>query len=201
MNENNNYIVITGDVIASKKHNNFTELFTNSIKKIKYPASLIHPFKIAKGDELQAIFSSDLNIPVFLRELRNYIRPLKIRIGIGMGIIDDHHKIISWESSGSAFEYSKDALEKIDQDRKFKTMLISSLKVDELANTIFLLLDSIEFSWSEAEWDAVHINKAQKVNNSIKGQESNIEELLTTAHFEEICYAERKLDLLIKSNF
>jgi hypothetical protein len=80
-------------------------------------------------------------------------------------------------------------------------MLKSGLKVDELANTIFLLLDSIEFSWSEAEWDAVHINKAQKVKNSIKEQESNIEELLKTAHFEEICYAERKLDLLIKSNF
>lgn len=197
----NNYIVITGDVIASKKHNNFIELFTDSIKEIKYPDSLIHPFKIAKGDEMQAIFNSDLNISVFLRKLRNYIRPLKIRIGIGMGSIEDDNNIISWKSSGSAFEYSRDALEMIDQDRKFKTMFKSDLKIDELTNTIFLLLDSIEFSWSVTEWDAVHINESKKLNNSIKEQDSSIEKFLKTAHFEEICYAERKLDLLIKSYF
>ena len=30
LNKNNNYIVITGDVIASKKHKAFKELFANS---------------------------------------------------------------------------------------------------------------------------------------------------------------------------
>jgi hypothetical protein len=66
-----------------------------------------------------------------------------------MGSIENDNNIISWKSSGSAFEYSSDALEMIDQDRKFKTMFKSDLKIDELTNTIFLLLDSIEFSWNE----------------------------------------------------
>jgi len=200
LNKNNNYIVITGDVIASKKHKAFKELFANSIKKIKYPDSLIHPFKIAKGDELQAVFRSDLNIAVFLRRLRNYIRPLKIRIGIGLGSIDDD-KIIPFKSSGNAFKYSRDALEKIDQNRKFKTMFKSGLKIDELTNTIFLLIDSIEFNWTKAEWAAVHINDYQKIKKMLMEEDFNIDEFLELTHIEEIKYAEQKLDLLIKSNF
>lgn len=183
MNENNNYIVITGDVIASKTHNNFNELFADSIKNIEYPDALIHPFKIAKGDEMQAVFNSNLDIPVFLRSLRNNIRPLKIRIGIGVGNVDNEKEIVSWKSSGKAFNYSEKALEKIDQDRKFKTMIKSDSKIDELINTIFLLLDTIEFNWSETEWNAV-----------------NDDEFFQSAHLEEIKYAERKIDMLIKNN-
>ncbi|MFW6281079.1 MAG: SatD family protein, partial [Halanaerobium sp.] len=154
-----------------------------SIKNIEYPDTLIHPFKIAKGDEMQAIFNSDLNIPVFLRSLRNNILPLKIRIGIGVGNLDNEKEIVSWESSGKAFCYSEEALEKIDRDRKFKTMFKSGSKIDELINTIFLLLDTIEFNWSEAEWNAV-----------------NNDEFSQSAHLEEIKYAEKQLNLLIKNN-
>lgn len=201
MKENKNYIVITGDVIASKTHNNFNELFTNSIKKIEYPDALIHPFEIAKGDEMQAVFSSDLDIPVFLRKLRNDIRPLKIRIGIGMGSIDNENEIVSWDSIGEAFSYSEDALKKIDQDRKFKTRLKTSSQIDDLANTILLLLDTIEFNWSQREWDAVHLKEENKNKDSVIDQECSINELLESAHIEEVKHAENKLDLLIKNSF
>lgn len=61
------YIVITGDVIQSRKYNNLSEKLKNKLKEINYPDNMVIPFKISRGDEIQAVFKDEaINSLLFL---------------------------------------------------------------------------------------------------------------------------------------
>ncbi len=196
-----NYVVITADVIASKKHKNFKNIFKKRVKKLDYPESMISPFEIAKGDEMQAVFSSGLDIAKYIRQLRCSMLPLKIRIGIGIGEVSDQQNIKFWKSKGKAFDFSAKALDLIDQDRKFKTKVMSESSKDEIINTIFLLLDSLEFEWNRTTWNLVNIydnsENPQKAAETLMIDDAELKCRCKNAHLEEVYHAENNLNKII----
>jgi hypothetical protein len=64
------YTVITGDVIQSRKYNNLSEKLKNKLKEINYPDNMVIPFKISRGDEIQAVFKGNLAFPNLIRQIR-----------------------------------------------------------------------------------------------------------------------------------
>jgi hypothetical protein len=76
------YTVINGDVIQSRKYNNISEILNKSLKKINYPDNMIIPFKISRGDEIQAVFKGALALPNLIRQIRYELINNDIRFGI-----------------------------------------------------------------------------------------------------------------------
>lgn len=198
------YIVITADVIASKKHKDFKNIFKRRVQNLEYPESVKCPFEIAKGDEMQAVFNSELDIPKYIRQLRYCMLPLKIRIGIGVGEVKDQKNIKVWKSEGEAFEFSAKALALIDKDRKFKTKVISDSPQDEMVNTIFLLMDALVSEWNRTTWNLVNVydnsESPQQAAETLMIDSAELKCRCKDAHLEEVYHAENNLNRIIARN-
>jgi len=198
------YIVITADVIASKKHKDFKNIFKRRVQNLEYPESVKCPFEIAKGDEMQAVFNSELDIPKYIRQLRYCMLPLKIRIGIGVGEVKDQKNIKVWKSEGEAFEFSAKALALIDKDRKFKTKVISDSPQDEMVNTIFLLMDALVSEWNRTTWNLVNVydnsESPQQAAETLMIDSAELKCMCKDAHLEEVYHAENNLNRIIARN-
>ena len=153
----NQYTVITGDVMNSRSYNNINEILTERLKNIKYPESMIVPFKISRGDEIQAVFRGYISFPQFIRQIRYILLNIDIRFGIGFGNIDEKSdEMSSWNMNGSAFYYAREALEKIEKENIFKTRFKSNSQIDKAINTILYLIDTFQLGWTDSQWGAIY---------------------------------------------
>ncbi|RAK04159.1 SatD family protein [Halanaerobium saccharolyticum] len=131
------YTVITGDVIQSRKYNKISEILKNNLKEINYPDNMVIPFKISRGDEIQAVFKGNLTFPNLIRQIRYKLNNIDIRFGIGFGEINEEiSEINSWSMNGPAFHNARESLKEIEVDNKFKTIFKSDYKIDEAINTL-----------------------------------------------------------------
>jgi len=158
------YIVITADIVESRKQKKYMKELSGKLKKLKV-SSAIMPFTVSRGDELQAVLGSFDELPAVVRRLRYIVRPLELRIGVGIGEIDTtglNRARSSWELSGEAFFNARAALEEAKSLKISRTFVKSGIEtLDTSLNTIFLLLDTIVDDWTEKQWEAVHIYEQQ----------------------------------------
>jgi hypothetical protein len=157
------HAVVTADVIGSKKlfSEGYTkESFNTSAKKYNQMMTqyILTGFSISRGDEIQGVIVNAEDIPTVVRNLRYFFLPARLRIGIGIGHIDepiDYEN--SWDMDGQAFHRARNALDTI-KDRKMPcTYVISgNPEVDATANVIYTLINAIEAKWTMPQWEAVY---------------------------------------------
>lgn len=197
------YTVITGDVIKSRNYNNINEILNERLKNIKYPENTLVPFKISRGDEIQAVFKGHMSFPKFIRQIRYKLLNLDIRFGIGFGNIDEKSdEISSWSMNGPAFYYAREALESIEKDNIYKTRFKSDNQIDEAINTILYLIDTFQSDWTDSQWEAIYYYEekgtykeaAQELNIAFQ----NVEKRCRAAKWKEINFAERSVNKIIK---
>lgn len=158
-----NYAVVTGDIIDSKTATRFDLQLKPKLREFS-SESLLTPFTLSRGDEMQAVCRVPADLPVLVRELRFYCRPFRLRIGIGIGTIDDPRASLnSWEMNGEAFYRARSSLEQVTKEKRPRTVLTSEDSRCDLAiNTIYLLMDGMMARWTEAQWEAVHFYEHYK---------------------------------------
>jgi tetratricopeptide (TPR) repeat protein len=200
------YLVITGDIIESRKSGITNEILKKKLLEIEYPDNLLAPFRLSRGDEIQAVFRGYISFPAMLRQIRYLLRPLKLRFGIGFGEIEEQSTDRnSWNMNGTAFHYAREALDIITAEDFFQTIFLSNSDYDEAINTILLLIDNFQNSWTEAQWEAVYYYEklgtykkaAEKLNIAFQ----SIGKRCKAAKWREIRYAEDIIDRIIKNMF
>ncbi|WP_419727116.1 SatD family protein [Terrisporobacter petrolearius] len=162
---------------------------------------------ISRGDEIQVFCSDIINIIEVIRQLRYYFRPLKIRIGVGIGGINTEKSDNSWNMDGEAFFKAREALDKVKiQDKKRMTYICSpNEQFDIISNSIYMLIDSLINEWSDSKWESVNAYEVyenyEKAGISIGKSRQSISNNCKTAHFEKIKQAEEDLKRIIDLYF
>lgn len=162
---------------------------------------------ISRGDEIQVFCSDIINIIEVIRQLRYYFKPLKIRIGVGIGGIYTEISDNSWDMDGQAFFKAREALDKVKiQDRKRMTYFCSSNEeFDLIANSIYMLIDGIISEWSDTKWDSINAYEIyrsyEKAGNALGKSRQSISNNCKSAHFQKIKQAEKDLKKIIQIYF
>lgn len=147
---------------------------------------LLVPFRVSRGDEVQGIASGWLLDPTIIRRLRYQLRPISVRIGIGLGFSD---AIVSnsWEMNGVPFFRAREALDSSKIKGSSSTQLKSGQPdLDPVADALLSLLDSIRATWSDQQWEAVH-KYEQQGTYALAGEAIGI----TAQAVQQRCYRAR----------
>lgn len=153
------YTVIIGDISRSKELTGQsryqTQLFLKSaIVQIneQYREFLQAPMTITKGDEFQGLVSNPSRGYEIIQALERMVFPIRIRYGLGMGIIYRMGGVLPIEMDGPAFHKANQALE-LAKKKKIDIWLVSGNEViDNLVNTVFMLITAIKSRWNERHY-------------------------------------------------
>jgi hypothetical protein len=114
------------------------------------------PYAVTAGDEFQTVASELSQIPALLFDLRRRMRPLRLRIGVGIGVISGRLRPPVNQLTGQAFEFSRAAIERTKQTRahsnKSTSFQSANEQFDLVANLIYGLHDALVGNRSEKQW-------------------------------------------------
>lgn len=169
---NNTYIAIIGDIIASKKLSDRSEVqkkLNIVLRDIntKYKNDIYSNFTITLGDEFQGLLCTGKSIMPILFEIERRVYPIKIRIGVGIGdITTDINRDISIGADGPGYYNARKAINCLKEDEKRKQTNPADIRFeilegyDELTmllNTTLTLMTVIKEVWTERQreiiWD------------------------------------------------
>ncbi len=132
-----------------------------SLAKIHLAKKLITlPYAVTAGDEFQTMTSVLDEIPSVILDLRRKLRPLVLRIGIGIGGVAERVRPPVNQMGGEAFQFARKALEDTKGTRVHRFDVLTAFRskngvFDTTANLIYGLHDTLVQSISEKQWDAI----------------------------------------------
>jgi hypothetical protein len=117
------------------------------------------PYAVTAGDEFQTVASELTEIPGLLFDLRRRMRPLELRMGIGIGVIAGRLRPPVNQLGGQAFEFARVAIEEAKGSRPHpekNTCFHSENEQFALTtNLIYTLHDALVGNLSEKQWETV----------------------------------------------
>ena len=161
--------VLIADVIGSSSTPNLRSLLTAKLRI----ASLAHqellrlPYAITAGDEFQTITAQLNGLPWLVFDLRRRLRPLQVRIGIGIGPVSSPVRPPVNELGGPAFQWARQAIvetkgghaHKFDVRTAFRS---ANADFDRVANLVYSLHDTLIRDLTEKQWQAIDAYLAKK---------------------------------------
>ena len=148
----NSYAVLIADVIGSSERGDLRGLLGQRLAmatRAHGKAKLVRlPYAITAGDEFQTILGSDARIPEVIIDLRTRLRPLQVRMGIGIGTVAGRIQAPVNRMGGEAFQLARRALERIKGSAGSKFEVLTSFEsrdktFDATANLIYALHDTL----------------------------------------------------------
>lgn len=200
------FAVITADVIDSKLYPEAIRTLRAKVQQLILPGLHVS-FTVSRGDELQGVVNDFNQIPLILRHLRFRCRPLKLRVGIGIGTVEPWEtSVTSWDMDGSAFRLARDAEESIKNVKAPKTIISSNnSSVDHIVNTIYNLTDLIVSQWTEEQWQAIFAYEScgtfEKAGEVLKISLQNVHKRCQAAHWSEVQSTENSLGKIFAQHF
>lgn len=162
--------VLVADVIDSGR----TKGLRSALSSRLHMATLAHlqekrirlPYAVTAGDEFQTVADELQEIPGLLYDLRRRMRPLKLRIGIGIGEISGRLRPPVNQLGGAAFELARKAIQEAKETRlhsEIRTRFRSeNEQFDLVLNLIYGLHDALVGDLSEKQWKTVDAYLAKK---------------------------------------
>lgn len=151
--------VVTADIIGSRKVEGAPALAGKGLSRVNrlYGNGAAVQFTLYRGDEIQGVLPGEEDLIRFIRRFRFSLRPLALRVGVGCGdITAGRGSAYSWQMDGSAFHYSRAALETIRSNRAPATCFAGDGDSKwHTVNAFYRLLDAVQNRWSEKQWRAV----------------------------------------------
>ncbi len=206
------FAALTADIIGSRKlkdqgfSRNQIEKAISQLNTAR-EAFIVSKFCLLRGDEIQGVVFPPREAIVMVRYLRFYLRPVQIRVGIGIGdITTEIDKNNPWNMDGSSFHRAREALEEIKLSRHPATF-INSLEedFDYNLNVILALMDVISNRWTDGQWEAIHayeqMGTYQKASQVLKVRPQNVAKRCQSAHWKVFSEAEKHIQKLIDLKF
>jgi len=206
---NNRFVVFTADIIDYKKCNINQTLIKEKLallNNIPFKSKVTN-FELSRGDEFQILCTISKEIPKIIRSMRYFLTPYKIRIGLGIGKIEEMLTDNSWEMSGEAFFYARNALDEISSVKDYSLVLNSSnKKLDNTINLVYKLIDSLIVNkWSAKQWEAIQYYDEYKtydiVANLLDISKSSVSQRCNSANWDIYSDAENKIAEIIMNYY
>lgn len=158
------YTVIIGDIVASKKLLNRSEVQKHLQKVLEqinneYQNMLASKFTITLGDEFQGVLTSGAKLLEIIDKIRFSVDEVTIRFGVGVG---DIYTPINYELSigadGPAYWKAREAINYIHQHNDFKR---NNLRIEidqresDLINELLGLCGYIESTWLVSQQELI----------------------------------------------
>ncbi len=158
--------VLVADVIASRTRADIHSLLSKRLRiltRMHSARKLIRlPYAVTAGDEFQTITSVLDEIPSLILDLRRKLRPLLVRVGVGIGEVTERVRPPVNKMSGEAFQFAREALENIKNNRPYKFAVLTAFRsrnavFDTTANLIYGLHDTLVQNVSEKQWETIDV--------------------------------------------
>ena len=156
--------VLIADVVHSSSRSDIRPVLTSKLRI----ASIAHldekriklPYAVTAGDEFQTVASQLHEIPGLMFDLRRRLRPLQLRIGVGIGPLAGRLRPPVNRLAGPAFQLARKAIEDIKTGRIHKFEVQTAIRsvnedFDRVANLIYGLHDTLIHALSEKQWQTI----------------------------------------------
>ena len=154
--------VVTADIMSSRKAGDYEPELKERLVSLQHP-KLVSAFSLSRGDEIQGVLEGWLRAPEIVRHLRFACRPLRLRIGIGIGLQEGPIEANPWNMNGPAFHLARLALEAAQKERHPSTVIKTGHReLDEVLNCIWGLIDIRQMRWTDKQWEAVQAYEESK---------------------------------------
>ncbi len=201
-------LVITADIISSRKHIEETRNLKVKIHDLPFPGMAM-PFLFLRGDEIQGVLREPIGLGKALRHLRQTCFPSLVRIGIGVGAIDapeESWENNSWLLSGEAFYHARDALNAVKKRKEPVTSIkTGNAEIDRLLNSLLGLIDVIRNDWTMKQWQSVTAYEEhrtyEKAGKALNLPFQNVFKHCERAYWKEIRQSEETLERFLSEDW
>ncbi|SRR5579875_697304 len=164
------WAVVVSDVVRSSRRRDLRSMLGPRLRAV----SAAHlrqkvirlPYAVTAGDEFQTIAGDLSQLPGLIYDLRRRMRPLRLRIGIGIGTVHGRIRPPVNQLGGQAFEFAREAIEEAKSSHthlEMRTRFRSDHEgFDALANLIYCLHDALVGDPSEQQWATIDAYLARK---------------------------------------
>lgn len=160
----NCYAVLIADVIESSARGDLRKLLggrlTAATRAHRKAGCIRLPYAVTAGDEFQTIISAHSRIPELIIDLRERLRPLRLRMGVGFGRVGGRVQSPVNRMGGEAFQFARQALERIKGSAGNKFEVLTAFEsrdkaFDATANLIYALHDTLVLRVTEKQWETI----------------------------------------------
>jgi SatD family (SatD) len=158
--------VLVADVVQSRDKPGLQR----SLAKQLAEASNIHmrqkmirlPYAVTAGDEFQVISRRVDIVPELILDLRRRLRPLHLRIGIGIGDLRGPIRAPVNRLNGAAFVLARQAIEAVKRGSVHRFPTLTAFRstrksFDRIANLIYGLNDTLLFDITDTQWRTMNV--------------------------------------------
>ena len=158
------YAVLIADIVASSARRSVRALLGKKLaaasEKHLRQKLIRLPYTVTAGDEFQTITAELPALPALILDLRAALRPLSLRIGIGIGHVSDRIQPPVNQLTGEAFQLARRAIESIKEGSLFKFEVLTAFAsgnegFNETINLIYGLHDTLVLQVTSKQWEAI----------------------------------------------
>jgi hypothetical protein len=207
------YAVLIADVVASSSRFDLRAMLgkaLGSASREHLKRGLVRlPYAVTAGDEFQTIVSDLPRVAEVILDLRVRMRPLNLRIGIGVGTIMGRVQAPVNRLGGPAFQLARRALESIKHDPEFKFEVLTAFRTgnrtfDSTANLIYGLHDTLVLRITKKQWETIAVfRKKRRLGRSAKALKVDVSTVwrnLRRAHFRQLEQTAAGMQTLIRAS-
>ena len=155
--------VIVADVVGSSRTRDLRSVLGARLRRVTtahlHEKRIRLPYAVTAGDEFQTLACDLRQIPELIFDLRRQMRPLQLRIGVGIGRIPGPLRGPVNQLGGQAFEFARLAISQAKEGRphsgKATRFHSKNKEFDLVANLIYNLHDALVGRLSGKQWRTV----------------------------------------------
>lgn len=209
--------MVTADIVGSSETENFREIRDRALARLSEEhlaeQRVLARYTVTAWDEFQTVIAAPWEIPRVIWDLRLAFSPLELRIGVGLGAIDElpgPDTPINEVSSGEAFLRAREAMDTLHEpERKYtrRTALRSGEPaLDRTVDLIYMLIDSLRSELSERQQETLAAYEAtgsqeQAARRLDLKSVSTVSRSLQRSHYWQLVDAREGLRELLEGHF
>jgi hypothetical protein len=162
--KNTSHGVLIADVVASRSKVDLRSLLNEKLRIAsiaQLDEQLIRvPYAVTAGDEFQVVAARLERIPKLILDLRRRLLPFRLRVGIGIGMVEGQIRRPVNRVAGEAFENARKAIVQIKAQSKYPTLTLfhsNRGKFDRAANLIYGLHDTLMRRTTSKQWETIAV--------------------------------------------
>jgi hypothetical protein len=158
------YAVLIADIMASSARTDVRTLLGKKLAAVSEKhqrQKLIRlPYSVTAGDEFQTLTAELASLPALLLDLRAALRPLPLRIGVGIGVVADRIQPPVNRLTGEAFHLARRAIENVKTRGLFKFEVLTAFAshnehFDQTINLLYGLHDTLVLQITTKQWETI----------------------------------------------
>jgi hypothetical protein len=205
--------VLIADVIHSSRRERLSALLAAGLRR----ANRVHlrekrirvPYAVTAGDEFQVVVASIEMVPGLILDLRRRMRPLALRIGIGIGEIEGRVRPPVNRLVGEAFANARAAIADVKEGSQgYPTLTAfrsSKESFDRIANLVYGLNDTLVLDMTEAQWRAlnayVESGSVERAARELRVSVSTLSRNLKRSHFRQLAATAEAMEMFFRDTW